>query len=90
MLEQAYKRSCFFPTLTFHGQNENQNTITKKKFLNLKVNNYFNSNNVSYKIIDRKDHVLLNHLYQKTINKKFINSFTIKYKNKNTTFLYFK
>ena len=37
--------------------------------------------------IDRRDHLLLNHLYQKNFGKKIVNSFTVKYRLKNATFL---
>ena len=75
------KKPLYFPCECFHGINLKHNEIGSKNFLNLKDKNIFNNNsNDSYKIIDKKDHILLNHLCQKTINKKIINSFTIKYR----------
>ena len=90
MKKQPSKRPCNFPTECFHGKNQFHNDIGNKGFLNIDENNFFNSNNDSYKIIERKDHILLNHLCNKNVNKKTITSLTIKYRNKNTTFLYFK
>ena len=90
MKEQPSKRPCNFPTECFHGDNQFHNDIGNKNFLNLQYNCYFNSNSDSYKIIERKDHILLNHLINKNNNKKTITSLTIKYRKKNTTFLYFK
>ena len=86
----APKIPSHFPSECYHGVNQAHNEFGDKNFLNLKEPNIFNSNNDSYKIIDKKDHILINHLCQKTKNKKIINSFTIKYRLKNTTFLYFK
>ena len=89
--DMCAKKPLNFPCECFHGINLKHNEIGSKNFLNLKDKNIFNNNsNDSYKIIDKKDHILINHLCQKTINKKIINSFTIKYRLKNTTFLYFK
>jgi len=90
MKEQPSKIPCNFPTECFHGENKFHNNIGNKNFLNLENNSFFNSNSDSYKIIERKDHILLNHLANKNVNKKTITSLTIKYRNKNTTFLYFK
>ena len=90
MMEKPHKVPCFFPTETFHGQNESHYNIGDKQLLNIETYSYFNKNNDSYKAIDRKDHILINHLCLRTVNKKIINSFTIKYRHKNTTFLYFK
>ena len=86
----AAKIPSHFPCECYQGVNKAHNEIGDKNFLNLKEQNIFNINNDSYKKIDKKDHILINHLCQKTINKKIINSFTIKYRHKNTTFLYFK
>lgn len=90
MMEKPHKVPCFFPIETFHGQNESHYSIGDKQLLNKETKSYFNKNNDSYKEIDRKDHILINHLCRRTVNKKIINSFTIKYRHKNTTFLYFK
>ena len=90
MREMADKKPCHLPIECFHGENITHNEIGDKEFLDLKEENIFNSNNDSYKIIEKKDHILLNHLCIKNLNKKFINSFTIKYRHKNTTFLYYK
>jgi hypothetical protein len=86
MKEIADKKPCHFPTECFHGANQFQKEIGSKKYLLLEKNDVFNSSNDSYKIIDKKDHILLNHL----ISKKKINSVVIKYRHKNTTFIYYK
>jgi len=89
--EIADKKPCHFPTECFHGANRYHNEIGKKEYLNLKESSVFNSNNDSYKIIDKKDHVLLNHLCQfETKNQNIINSISIRYRHKNTTFIYYK
>ena len=88
--KKACLMPCYFPIYTFHGINTNHNIIGKSQLLNLEGTSYFNKNSDSYKSIERKDHILINHLCQKIIDKKIINSFTIKYRHKNTTFLYFK
>ena len=94
MREFTDKKPFHFPTECYHGVNETQNKIGNKNHLFLKENDIY-SGNYSYKNIERKDHVLLNHLCQrknKNYNKNgsFINSVTIKYRHKNTTFLYYK
>ena len=89
MKNKTDKKPSHFPSECFHGINKFHNKIGKEQYLILKENNY-NSNNDSYKVIDKKDHILLNHLCQKTINNKIINSFTIKYRHKNATFIYYK
>ena len=94
MREFTDKKPFHFPTECYHGVNETQNKIGNKNHLFLKENEIY-SGNYSYKNIERKDHVLLNHLCQrknKNYNKNdsFINSVTIKYRHKNTTFLYYK
>ena len=83
------KKPSNFPIECFLGVNRNHNEIGNKEFLNLKDMCVFNNNNDSYKIIDRRDHLLLNHLCQKNFGKKIVNSFTVKYRHKNTTFLYY-
>ena len=94
MREFTDKKPSHFQTECYHGVNETQNKIGNKNHLFLKENEIY-SGNYSYKTIERKDHVLLNHLCQRqnNNNKKnetFINSVTIKYRHKNTTFLYYK
>ncbi len=89
MREFADKKPTHFPTECFHGVNEFHNEIGKKEFLNLTNNSVYNNNIDEYKIIDRKDHLLLNHLCQQKKNQKIINSITVKYRHKNTTFLYY-
>ena len=90
MKQQPSKIPCNFPTECFHGENKFHNDIGNKDYLNLEKNSYFNMNSDSYKIIEKKDHILLNHFCIKNVNKQTINSLIIKYRNKNTTFLYFK
>jgi len=100
MKEIAAKKPSHFPIECFHGANEFHKEIGSKEFLTLDENNVFNSNNESYKIIDKKDHIFLNHLIQKNSkvdnnniiinNNNIINSVTIKYRHKNATFIYYK
>ena len=90
MKEQLSKRPCNFPTECFHGENQFHNEIGNKDFLNLERKVFFDSNSNCYKIIERKDHILLNHLCIKNVNKKTITSLAFKYRNKNTTILYYK
>ena len=89
MREMPDKKPTYFPNECFHGVNYFHNEIGNKEFLNLTDNNIYNNNIDEYKIIDRKDHLLLNHLTNKNVNKKSINSVTIKYRHKNATFLYY-
>ena len=86
----ADKIPSHFPIECYHGVNQIHNNIGKKEFLELKDNNIFCMNNDSYKSIDKKDHLFLNHLYKKNVNKRVVNSFTFKYRFKNTTFVYYK
>ena len=86
----ADKKPCHFPIECFHGINQIHNEIGNKEYLTLTDSSVFNSNNDSYKNIDRKEHFLLNHLCQKNVNNKLINSFTVKYRHKNATFVYYK
>ena len=93
MREFTDKKPSHFQTECYHGVNETQNKIGNKNHLFLKDNEVY-SGNYSYKSIERKDHVLLNHLCQRQNNNynknaAFINSVTIKYRHKNTTFLYY-
>ena len=39
---------------------------------------------------DEKDHLLLNHFCHKNVKTKIIKIFTVKYRNKNITFIYYK
>ena len=94
MREFTDKKPCHFPTECYHGVNEIQNKIGNKNHLFLKEKEIY-SGNYSYKSIERKDHVLLNHLCQRKCsdynkNRTIISSATIKYRHKNTTFLYYK
>ena len=86
----AEKIPTHFPIECYHGVNQIHNNIGKKEFLELKDNNIFCMNNDSYKSIDKKEHLFLNHLYQKNVNKRIISSFTFKYRLKNSTFIYYK
>ena len=90
MRERADKLLCHFPTECFHDVNHEHNRIGNKDFLVLKESSVYNSNNDSYKNIDIKDHIFLNHLYQKNVNNTIINSSTIRYRHKNVTFIYYK
>ena len=89
--EIADKKPCHFPIECFHVKNQFHREIGSKEYLIIDKNGVFNSNNDSYKIIDKKDHIVLNHLIdKKKINNNIINSVTIKYRHKNTTFIYYK
>ena len=91
MKEIADKKPCHFPTECFHGMNQFHREIGYKEYVVLDKNGVFNSNNDSYKIIDKKAHIVLNHLInKKNINNNIINSITIKYRHKNTTIIYYK
>ena len=92
MKEKADKKPCHFPTECFHGVNQFHKEIGSKEYILLDKNDVFNSNNDSYKIIDKKDHIMLNHLInkKKNNNNNIINSVEIKYRHKNTTFIYYK
>ena len=88
MREKAEKIPSHFPKEFYHEVNKFHNQIGEKEFLNLKETNIFNSNNDSYKAIDKKDHLLLNHYTHNNNNKIF--SLTIRNRHKNTTFVYYK
>ena len=90
MRDRADKLLCHFPTECFHDVNHEHNRIGNKDFLVLKESSVYNSNNDSYKKIDIKDHIFLNHLCQKNVNNTIINSSTIRYRHKNVTFVYYK
>ena len=89
MKERVDKKPCHFPIECFYGVNQHHNEIGNKEYLNLNENNIFNCNNDSYKIIHKSEHLLLNHLCQKNVNKNVIHSFTFRYRHKNSTFLYY-
>ena len=78
------KKPCHFPIECFHGANKFHEEIGSKEFLILDKSNVFNSKNESYKTIDRKDHIFLNHLFKKKskISNNVINSVAIKYRHK--------
>ena len=75
-----------FPIQTYLGINQEKNEIGSKEYLDLKEN-IFCSKNDSYKMINPKEHVLLNHFIRK--NSK-INSISFRYRHKNATFVYYK
>ena len=90
MREYTDKKPTNFQIECYHGVNQIQNNIGTKKYLFLEDNDIF-SGDYSNKKIERKDHILLNHLCQKQKNKKtIINSVVFKYRHKNCTFLYYK
>ena len=89
MKKKPKNRPSHFPIECFHGINQKHNDIGNKEFLKLKDINFFNSNNDSYKIIDRKDHLIINHLCQKNVGKKLVNTFIVRYRHKNATFVYY-
>ena len=88
--EYPNKKPCHYPIECFQGVNYIQNKIGKKEFLNLEENDIFSQKNDSYKIIERKDHILLNHLFYKNLNNISISSMFIRFRHKNTTFIYYK
>ena len=90
MKEKAAKKPFHFPMECFHGVNQFHKKIGSKEYLILDENNTFNSKNESYKVIDKKDHIFLNHLIKKTSKINSNNSVTIRYRCKNTTFIYYK
>ena len=63
MKDKPCEKPCHFPIEIFHRINSFKKENENKEVLILKDNNVFNSNNDSYKIINRKDHILLNHFY---------------------------
>ena len=88
--EDPDKKPYYLQTETYHGINKIQQKIGNKNFLNLEDNNTF-SGNYSYKNIETKEHVLLNHLCERQkFKNSIIYSSTIRYRHKNCTFLYFK
>ncbi len=90
MKEHVDKKPHYFQIECYHGVNQAQNNIGNKKFLCLVDRSIFSGNN-SYKEIEKKDHILLNHFCNRQIkNDTFISSVPIKYRHKNITFLYYK
>ena len=89
MREYIEKKPYYFQTECYHGVNQTQNEIGNKKYLYLVENSIFSGND-SYKVIERKDHVLLNHLCSKKIKNNTISSVPVKFRHKNVTFLYYK
>lgn len=91
MKEYTDKKPIHFQTECYHGVNQVQNLIGNRKYLNLEEDNIYSSND-SYKAIERKDHVLLNHFCnrQKINDNVIISSVSIKYRNKNLTVVYYK
>ena len=85
----ADQKPFYMPTYCYQGVNHSQNELGKEEYLNMKED-IFSSNNDAYKSIERKDHLLLNHLCQKFKEGNLINSFTIRYRHKNATFVYYK
>ena len=83
-LEPSQKPSSF-PTQICLEKKKDQNEIGNKEFLELKEK-YFCSENDSYKILNKTENQLLNHFFQK--NSK-INSISIRYRHKNSTFVYY-
>ena len=91
MRDKADKKICHFPIECFLDVNYEHNRIGNKDFLFLKESSVYNSNNDSYKKIDIKDHIFLNHLCNKKVsNKTIINSTTTRCRHKNITFVYYK
>ena len=92
MKKTADKMPIYFPLECFHGINKYHNDLGNKSFFNIQNNNIFCKNNDSYQVIERKDHLFINHAYNKNINigNKMINSAVVKFRNKNTTFIYYK
>ena len=80
------QKQQFFPIQIFLGINKFHNEIGDKHYLNIKES-IFCSENDSYKVLNQKDHIFLNHLLQKDF-KTF--STTIRYRHKNITFVYYK
>ena len=85
----ADQKPMHMPSYCYQGIDHSHNKLGKKEYLNIKED-IFSSNNDAYKSIERKDHILLNHLCQKVKNGNIINSFVIRYRHKNTTFVYYK
>jgi hypothetical protein len=90
MKDYTDKKPNHFQTECYHGINQLQNIIGNKKFLYLVDDSIFCGND-SYKDIEKKDHVLLNHYCNRQIKKDtFISSVSIRYRHKNVTFLYYR
>ena len=91
MKDSTDKKPYYFQTECYLGVNQIQNKIGNKDDLYLKEDEIY-SGNYSYKNIERKDHILLNHLcnIKKDKNNNIVNSIIFRYRHKNTTFLYYK
>ena len=91
MKDSTDKKPYYFQTECYLGVNQIQNKIGNKDDLYLKEDEIY-SGNYSYKNIERKDHILLNHLcnIKKNKNGNIVNSIIFRYRQKNATFLYYK
>ena len=88
--DKTDKKPINFPTECYQEINQKQNEIGNNNFLLLKENDIL-SGNYSYKDIERKEHILINHLCRKPKNKNvIINSVCIRFRHKNSTFVYYK
>lgn len=85
MNNKPSQKPQIFPIRIFLGI-ASHNEIGDKYCLNIK-DNTFCSENDSYKIIEQKGHIFLNHLFQK--NSKAYST-PIRYRHKNITFVYYK
>ena len=83
------QKPMFMPTYCYQGVDHSHNKLGKEEYLTIKED-IFSSNNDAYKRIERTEHILLNHLCQKVKNENVINSFVIRYRHKNATFVYYK
>lgn len=86
MRSKPSQKPSSFPIETFLGSNESYNKIGNKEFIDIK-GNIFCSENDSYKVINSKQHELLNHFLQKNCK---ISSISFRYRYKNSTFIYYK
>ena len=88
----AAKKPLYFSIDLFLIINKSHNNIGNNNYLELKEDEIFSNNNYSYKKIDKKDHLLLNHYCQRksNINKGILNSMILRYRHKNVTFIYYK
>ena len=86
MNNKPCQKPSSFPIETFLGINENHRKIGNEEYINLKEN-IFCSDNDSYKIINTKEHELLNHFFQKNYK---INAINFRYRHKYATLIYYK
>ena len=86
MRNKPGQKPSSFPIETFLGSNESHNKIGNKEFIDIKGNT-FCSENDSYKVVNSKQHELLNHFLQKNCK---ISSISFRYRHKNSTFIYYK